>query len=211
MKNPILSITILLLILLGSNVGAFFAGKGNKKVEIQTVEVVTEVPVPYDTCFKKTIDSMEIYRAVRKGLAKKYPPTDVVSTVKEDTTVTVISHADSLLTLSVSVKHTGEVLDTPQFEIKLDTPVIVQNQIITQEVPVTVERIVEKQVIIEQPYSPKQLCYEIAAGTRINDWTNFVVQGKLYYVNRKFWQYGASINTRKDVMLHFGMPIFKGK
>jgi len=214
MKNPITSIVIIVLLFLSAVVGAFFTGKtsGKRDTSVVVKDSIVYVTEYIDTCFPVQIDSMEIYRTVRKGILTKVTPKKEEIKVSKDTTKSILIHADSLLTVTTNLLHTGEIHEV-EYEIELDTPYIIQNVYITDTVPVyqpvqIVEKVVEK--VTEVPVERSAFGAKIGTGTTWTDpFGDFAVNVGLFYQDKKRRIYSVDVGTNQMIQASFFVPIFK--
>jgi len=203
----------------GIVVGYFMFHK--KPVEPITNTVYVTVPEYRDTCLGQTIDSLEIYRTIRKGLVRKINAT--VSKVEEspvsvaDTTKTVydVFYEDSLSSLTGRLWVTG-TLDSFDYSMRLDTLEIakkftVRDSVLVPSPPIMIPVDVERIVVQNKAFNPIIFGASADFGTSLVSPENFFVQGGLYFQDRKFRNYGAFISTDKRVGLCFRMPILTSK
>jgi len=214
MKNPITSIIILVLLFLSAVVGAFFAGKASGKREVPvTRDSLIYITQYKDTCFPVQIDSMEIYRTVRKGLMKKVKTKKVNEViVSADTVESVVSYTDKHIDLETKILHTGELVAV-EHEITLDTPYIIQNVYITDTVPVYTDPIIIEHTTektVEIPVERSAFGAKLGTGTVWDDpLQGFAVNVGLFYQDKKRRMYSIDVGTDKRIQAHFFVPIFK--
>lgn len=192
---------------------------GMRKAPAPIVEtVVVSERVPFDTCFAVAVDSMEIYRIVRRGLYQHRKleisaPEPDSSGLKGDTTETVyrqsVNIRDSLfdVTVGLYVKDTTCLLAS-DVSYRLDTLEIMRLFTVTDSFPIYIEPIiVEKKIPVPEEF--RAIGVTGGAGVFYDPFGNPFVDAGLYYQDRRSRIYALSAATNKSLHFKFSIPLWK--
>jgi hypothetical protein len=194
--------------------GYFFSPKKKGEEVVRMEEKVVIVKEYVDTCFAVSIDSMEIYRTVRKGLKRTVKSdvvvSDVISSGSVDTFLTTISHQDELLTMDMRVRSSGPVLDY-EYDMTLDTFEIVRLFRIVDSFPVfTPPIMIDQKVFVDKEYIPAAIGISIEAGSAFDTFAPRTAGG-VFFQDRKLRRYELTYATDKVVAARFSVPVLKFK
>lgn len=213
-----------LLILIGFVIGALAVGFTagyfvfNKKCKpIVSVDTIF-LPTYRDTCLGVSIDSMEIYRTVRKGLPRRIQPV-VPPPQAEDSTSDIrsydIEYSDSLLNIVAMIEVEGKLREC-EFDIRMDTLEVVKQLTVRDTIPVNMPPVyipvdVVREVPVPQAFVPRVFGIEGEVGHSVKLPGKPYAKAGLFYTDRASRKYGVSFNTDGQVGVNAGIPLIKSR
>lgn len=195
---------------------------GMKKAQVVTNTVYVNDTMYLDTCFAVSVDSMEIYRAIKHGLQKK-----VTLNVSPPTAITIenpveapkkayqynIDLQDSLINGNVSIvlADSSEIIST-EFDYRLDTFELIRLFRIVDSFPVYIEPlIIQKTDTLKVPVHVPSFGFSASTGFNYKPLGSPVLYGGLYYQDRRNRRYALRTGTDKSVAFEISLPLWKSK